>query len=84
MFCEMTARLRTYAARALVAVLLLGLYPVAARACPVCFAASSPRVLNSYIVTAALLTLLPFTIIGAGVALAMYIRRHSQVGATSD
>lgn len=70
--------------RTLVTAVLLGTHPVAAWACPACFASASPRVLNSYVLTAALLTLLPFTILGAGVALAMYIRRHSQVDTTPD
>ena len=48
---------------ALVAVVLLN--PVAAAACPACFSAASEQSRLAYYWTAALMTLLPFTIVGA-------------------
>ena len=57
--------------------LLMTLAPAIASACPACYGASSERVISSYLWSAAILTLLPFALLGAGYAIAIYFRRQS-------
>ncbi len=67
-----SARCLTRAAAIALAVLLL--HPVAASACPVCFNAREEARI-AYIVTAGLLTLLPFALVGG---FAAYVRARSR------
>lgn len=53
--------------------------PLAALACPNCYAASDTRVLHTYYLSAFLLTLLPFAIIGSILMVAWSVGRRSQV-----
>jgi predicted cobalt transporter CbtA len=43
---------------------VIALQPALAAACPMCFSAASPRVLETYYFTAVLLSLLPLVILG--------------------
>ncbi len=54
------------------------LTPAAALACPACYASAAPRVIASYVLSAAILTLLPFTIMGIGAGIALYLRRQGR------
>lgn len=60
---------RTTLAGALVA----AVHPTASFACAVCFSETNARVLDAYYLTAVLLTLLPFVLLGT---FAAWLRRH--------
>jgi len=51
--------------------------PSTAWACPTCYSSVGEKVLSSYILSAAFMTLLPFSIIGIGAAIAFYLHRHA-------
>lgn len=51
--------------------------PEAASACPTCYASTSEKVLSSYVWSAAFMTLLPFSIIAIGAAIAWYLHRSA-------
>lgn len=65
-------------APALLAALWL-LVPAAALACPNCYGSSKPEVINSYLMTAAMMTALPFTMFAGLFGLFAYLRRQAQV-----
>ena len=71
--------LRGYAARGLsavaVAIVVLLRWPLAAAACPNCYASSDTHVLHTYYFSAFMLTLLPFVIIGGILLVARSLRR---------
>ncbi len=50
--------------------------PVAATACPMCYGSSSSRVLDIYYLSTLLLSLLPFAIVAAIVAVGLHIKRQ--------
>jgi hypothetical protein len=50
--------------RSCLAALLVALVPRIAAACPACFAASDARVGQMYVITALLLSVLPFAVVG--------------------
>jgi hypothetical protein len=52
--------------------------PLPALACPNCYAASGPRVLLMYYLSAIGLSLMPFAIIGAIVGLTVFLKRQLQ------
>jgi len=58
---------------------VLAASPLAALACPNCYASSDTRVLHTYYLSAFLLTLLPFAIIGSILMVARSVGRRSQV-----
>lgn len=62
------------ASRVVAALGLAGLLPSPAGACPACFAASDARVADMYLLTAALLSVLPFAIVAA---VAWWCWRHA-------
>lgn len=70
------ARLRVQALMAAAIVLLL---PAVVAACPSCFGSSSTRVINSYLLTAGLMSLLPFSLILGAVGLFLYLRRQARL-----
>ncbi|MFQ5637681.1 MAG: hypothetical protein ACE5IR_06760 [bacterium] len=43
---------------------LVWLFPIDVLSCPVCFSSASKNVLHTYYISAAFLTLLPFTVLG--------------------
>ncbi len=56
--------------------------PAAAAACPLCYGSSAPQVLNAYYLSTAVLSLLPFAIIGAiGLVAARMLRRSPAAAA---
>lgn len=57
------------------AVILL-LAPATALACPQCYAASNGRVLVTYYLSAAFLSLLPFAVVGTVAAVALRMKRR--------
>lgn len=57
---------------------VLVVVPTAARACPKCFESSGPRVLDAYYLSTALLSLLPFAIIGAVGLIASRLARRAR------
>ena len=54
------------------------LLPGAAMACPMCYGSSSPRVLLFYYLTAALLTVLPFGIVGGIILVTSRMMRQAR------
>jgi predicted cobalt transporter CbtA len=50
---------------------LMTLLPALAQACPSCFSNGNPQVLRTYYLTAALMTVLPFLVIGT---IALWLR----------
>jgi hypothetical protein len=62
------------------ATLGLAVVPRVAAACPACFAASDARVARMYLVTAALLSVLPFAVVG-GIAWWWRRRQRADTGA---
>ena len=58
------------------------LSPVAAVACPNCYASSDTHVLHTYYFSAFMLTLLPFVIIGGILLVAKSLRRRGAPGDT--
>ncbi len=58
---------------------LLGLLPRLTLACPTCYASGGQRVITSYLQSAAILTLLPFAIVGVGAGIALYLRRQARL-----
>jgi hypothetical protein len=60
-------------------VAVLAASPLAALACPNCYASSDTRVLHTYYFSAFLLTLLPFAIIGSILMVARRVGRRMQV-----
>lgn len=71
------ARLRRLAVSAFMLALAV-LAPAAALACPTCYASASQRVISSYVLSAVILTLLPFAIIAIGAGIALYLRRQAR------
>jgi hypothetical protein len=63
---------------------LAALGPAVATACPVCFGATSERVLHSYYATAAALTLLPLMLVGGFLAWLLRQGRESAGAADRD
>lgn len=61
--------------------LLPSAVPAVAWACPVCFSATSQRVLHSYYVTAVVLTLMPFLLVGGFVVWLVRRTRNGSAGA---
>lgn len=61
----------------LVAILCI-VTPLAALACPNCYGSSKPEVINSYLMTAALMTALPFTMFAGLFGLFAHLRRQAQ------
>jgi hypothetical protein len=59
-------------------ILLFLANPLAALACPNCYASSDTRVLHTYYLSAFILTLLPFAIIGAILFIARRVGRASR------
>jgi len=53
-------------------------------ACPTCYASAGERVITSYLQSAALLTLLPFTLIGIGAGITLYLRRQARLSGPSQ
>jgi hypothetical protein len=51
------------------------LVPGVAAACPVCFSAANPQVLETYYFTVSLMTFLPFAMIGG---LVVWLRRRAR------
>ncbi len=58
--------------------------PAAAGACPLCYGSSAPQVLSAYYLSTAVLSLLPFTIIGVIGYVAVRMARRAQVAAHSQ
>lgn len=56
------------------------LVPAVSLACPMCYGSSPAVVLQSYYLTAALLSLLPFAVIGGIAVLAFRMARQRQAG----
>ncbi len=63
--------------------LMVAALPGAAHACPLCYGSSAPQVLNAYYLSTAVLSLLPFAIVGAIGLLAVRMLRRAQA-AVSD
>lgn len=59
------------------AAVLFALRPSSAVACPVCFGSSDPQVLSAFYFSAAMLTLLPFVIIGLTIGSLLYFHRRA-------
>ncbi len=59
----------------------LAAFPAAAGACPLCYGSSAPQVLNAYYLSTAVLSLLPFAIIGVIGYLAVRMARRAQAAA---
>ena len=57
------------------------LTPLAVNACPNCYAASDSRVLLTYYLSTAVLTLLPFAIVGTILLVAVRMKRYAALHA---
>ncbi len=55
--------------------------PAVAAACPLCYGSSAPQVLNAYYLSTAVLSLLPFAIVGVIGLLAVRMLRRAQASA---
>lgn len=58
--------------------------PAVTLACPNCYSSSSRGVINTYLLTAAGMSLLPFLMIAAGLGVFAYLRRHPNPAADSS
>ena len=54
--------------------------PTGVLACPACYASSSTRVLNFYYLSTAMLTLLPFAVVGTLVVVGLHFKRQAALG----
>lgn len=74
-------RVASFARRVVpLAALAVAVVPRVAAACPACFAASDARVARMYLLTAALLSLLPFAVVGG---IAWWWRRRMRADANA-
>ncbi len=79
----MTRMIRNDAIGAAIVGVTLAALPAAAGACPLCYGSSAPQVLNAYYLSTAVLSLLPFTIVGVIGYLAVRMARRAQAAAHS-
>lgn len=54
------------------------LIPVAAQACPVCFASADDRVIFAFYATTLFLTVMPFAIVGSILGWLFYLKRQAR------
>ncbi len=63
---------------------VVAVLPAAAGACPLCYGSSAPQVLNAYYLSTAVLSLLPFAIVGAIGLLALRMLRRAQAATDAE